>query len=77
MPAHQLLPAPVMTITWVSGSPSASVTASYMSKWSCGLMAFRFSGRLKMTQVMPSSFSTNTVLYSLVAIDVCLLESLT
>ena len=67
-PAHQLLPAPVMIMTWVSGSPSHSVTASYMSKWSCGLMAFRFSGRFRMTQVMPSSFSTRTVLYSFVAI---------
>ena len=33
-------------------------------------MAFRFSGRFKITQVMPSSFSTRTVWYSLVAIGV-------
>ena len=32
-------------------------------------MALRFSGRLRMAQVMPSSFSTSTVLYSFVAID--------
>ena len=42
---------------------------SIISMWKVGLMALRFSGRLKITQVIPSfCWSTFTHLYFLVSI---------
>src|SRR4029450_8860356 len=66
-PAHQADPAPVITNTLVSLSTSSSVSASSLSQCICGFMAFRFSGRFKIHQVIPSSFSTFTVLNSFVS----------
>src|SRR5882672_10536724 len=67
-PAENDSPAPVTTRISVSSSMARSSSASSMSRWSCGLMALRLSGRLKVTQVMPSPFSTLMVSYFLAAI---------
>src|SRR5437764_1276193 len=53
-----------MTSTWVASSVSRSVSASYMSRWSWGLIALRFSGRLSRMVVIPSCVSTRMVEYS-------------
>src|SRR5215471_2268652 len=67
-PAQKASPAPVITRTCVSSSIARSSSTSSISRCSCGLMALRLSGRLKITQVMPSSFSTLMVSYFLVVI---------
>src|SRR3954469_22333147 len=64
-PAQNASPAPVSTSTCVSGSPDSSSSASSISRWSCGLMALRLSGRFMISQVMPSLFSIRTVSYFL------------
>src|SRR5258705_9423138 len=69
-PAQKASPAPVSTRIWVSGSTASSAKASSMSRWSCGLMALRLSGRFKISQVMPSCFSIRTVSYFFVVIVV-------
>src|SRR5215472_2359602 len=71
-PAQKASPAPVITRTCVSSSIARSSSTSSISRCSCGLMALRLSGRLKITQVMPFSFSTLMVSYFLVVIG-CLL----
>ena len=50
MPALNASPVPVSTSTLTSGSVSSLVSASTMSNATCGLMALRLSGRLKVTQ---------------------------
>src|SRR5882672_707996 len=67
-PAQNASPAPVSTSTSVSESPANSSSASSMSRWSCGLMALRLSGRFMISQVMPSCFSIRTVSYFFVVI---------
>src|SRR5579862_285101 len=64
---NALLPAPVRTSTSVAGSTASSSSASSISRWTCGLMALRLSGRLIISQVMPPSFSTWIASYFLAA----------
>src|SRR6266545_1556100 len=65
IPALQLLPAPVSTMTLVSSSVSNPNRISSISMWSVGLIALRFSGRLNVIHVIPSSsVSTSTQVYS-------------
>src|ERR1700733_1024376 len=59
------LPAPVRTRTSVFGSTASSSSASSISRWTCGLMALRLSGRLIISQVMPLSFSAEIASYFL------------
>src|ERR1700722_18038652 len=66
-PALNALPAPVRTSTSVAGSTASSSSVSSISRWTCGLMALRLSGRLIISQVMPPSFSTWIALYFLAA----------
>ena len=49
------------TSTPAAGSCSRVSSTSIISRFRVGLMALRFSGRLRMTQPMPSSISTFTV----------------
>src|SRR5882724_6204563 len=65
IPALQLLPAPVITMTLVSSSVSSSYVICSISKRSVGFIALRFSGRLNVIHVIPSSsVSTSTQVYS-------------
>src|ERR1700730_13925000 len=64
---NALLPAPVRTSTSVAGSTASSSSVSSISRWTCGLMALRLSGRLIISQVMPPSFSTWIASYFLAA----------
>src|ERR1700722_7944701 len=66
-PALNALPAPVRTSTSVAGSTASSSRVSSISRWTCGLMALRLSGRLIISQVMPPSFSTWIASYFLAA----------
>src|ERR1700692_3020935 len=66
-PALNALPAPVRTSTSVAGSTASSSSVSSISRWTCGLMALRLSGRLIISQVMPPSFSTWIASYFLAA----------
>src|ERR1700751_992783 len=66
-PALNALPAPVNTSTSVAGSTASSSSVSSISRWTCGLMALRLSGRLIISQVMPPSFSTWIASYFLAA----------
>src|ERR1700730_7887249 len=66
-PALNALPAPVSTSTSVAGSTASSSSVSSISRWTCGLMALRLSGRLIISQVMPPSFSTWIASYFLAA----------
>ena len=77
IPALQLLPAPVITMTFVSSSVSSSYVICSISTSSVGFIALRFSGRLKVIQVIPSSsVSTSTHVYSFfVTIDGTPLEN--
>src|SRR5262245_5577216 len=69
-PAQNASLAPVSTRTWVCGSTASSASASSISRWSCGLMALRLSGRLMISHVIPSCFSMRTVSYFFVVIVV-------
>src|SRR3990172_4348176 len=65
IPALQLLPAPIFTMTLVASSVSCSNRICSISTWRVGFIALRFSGRLNVIQVIPSSsVSTRTQLYS-------------
>src|SRR5580704_17861440 len=66
-PALNALPAPVRTRTSVAGSTASSSRVSSISRWTCGLMALRLSGRSIISQVMPPSFSTWIASYFLAA----------
>src|SRR5258705_10218033 len=67
-PAQNAGPAPVRIRISVSSSIARSSSTSSMSMCSCGDIALRLSGRLKITQVIPLSFSTLMVSYFLAAI---------
>ena len=62
MPAENAVPAPVSTSTLQRGSISSAFSTASISVASAGLMALRFSGRFIVTQAIPSSNSTSTVL---------------
>src|SRR6266699_929994 len=57
-PAEKESPAPVTTTIFVSSSASNSSSASHISRCSSGLIALRYSGRLRMTKVTPASRSS-------------------
>src|SRR3979411_1590454 len=61
MPAEKASPAPVSTRTPQRSSVSSASMVSSISWVSGGFMALRLSGRLRLTQAMPSSNSTNTL----------------
>src|SRR5258708_3817630 len=61
MPAEKASPAPVSTSTPQRSSVSSASMVSSISWVSGGFMALRLSGRLRLTQAMPSSNSTNTL----------------
>src|ERR1700759_30330 len=67
-PAEKALPAPVITRTSVFGSIARASSASSISMCNCGLIALRWSGRLKITYVIPPSRSILIVSYFLSAI---------
>jgi hypothetical protein len=62
MPAENDSPAPVSTSTLQRLSISSAFSTASISAASVGLIALRFSGRFIVTQAMPSSNSTRTVL---------------
>src|SRR5215813_4012682 len=62
MPALNESPAPASTSTLQRGSISSAFITASISAASVGLMALRFSGRFIVTQAMPFSNSTSTVL---------------
>src|SRR6266700_5552160 len=62
-PAEKESPAPVTTTILVVSSVSNSSSASHISRCSSGLIALRFSGRLRTTKVTPASRSSLMLLY--------------
>ena len=62
MPAQNESPAPVSTSTWQRLSASSALITCSISAAMVGLMQLRFSGRFIVTQAIPSSNSTSTVL---------------
>src|SRR6266700_378002 len=62
-PAEKESPAPVTTTILVASSVSNSSSASHISRCSSGLIALRFSGRLRTTKVTPASRSSLMLLY--------------